>query len=247
MDITASGDYNNVDYIKIRGIRPALVFISGLNSDPEQWEEVIKRLNTRREIWLLSPPRYGKYTLPDIADDIRKFFMKQWLLKPYIIGHSLGGLATLEMLRQGQKARGVMIMSAPSFEYTPELLKQEFHAAHKLLHKSGLGATKAIELLLQIHPTARDMLSRASVQSYFDAYVDFVDNKASLKLPEEVAKKVHKRIGVYGMKDYALQMTNGYTPEEYYPTELVEIPDGRHSIQTEKPKIIADLIRKNFL
>lgn len=247
MNISASGIYNNVQYIRIKGIRPALVFITGVNSTPDQWTEVVEHLDTNREIWLISPPRYGKYEFQDIVEDVREFFAKHWLLKPYIIGHSLGGLTTLELLRQGQKSRGIMLISAPSFEYTSEAFNRQIRKIHKIMHKSGPYMDRAIELVLQTHPFFRSFMKDASLQSYLDAYIDLIERNIGLKLSEKIIRRVPKRVGIYGMEDMASKISHGYKPEEFKPTKLIEVPGGGHFIQREKPEIIAEAIKENLL
>jgi len=64
------------------------------------------------ELRLSSPPGLGTLTFKDVIDHLSKF-IDTLPEKPYLVGHSMGGLAVQVLLQAGKAKAGVAIDSAP--------------------------------------------------------------------------------------------------------------------------------------
>ncbi|MQA93253.1 MAG: alpha/beta fold hydrolase [Streptosporangiales bacterium] len=113
-----------------RGAGPPVVLLHGIGSGWQSWEPVLPALAERFDVIALdlpgfgaSPPlpegrRYGVFALADAAEE---FWTGLGVERPYVVGHSMGGLVALELSRRGT-VRAASAVSPAGFWSPPERL-----------------------------------------------------------------------------------------------------------------------------
>jgi pimeloyl-ACP methyl ester carboxylesterase len=88
-----------VEQVSAKG--PALILIPGLASGPWVWADTTERLSGQYSIYLLTLPGFdGRKpkpgaTLESLAGDLAKLIENRKIVKPVLVGHSLGGTLSL--------------------------------------------------------------------------------------------------------------------------------------------------------
>lgn len=86
--------------VVVKGAGPDVIFIPGLTSSRDVWNETVQRLGGKYRVHLIQLSGFagepshgfkeGKVAAP-VADDIATYIKKAGLKKPAVIGHSMGG------------------------------------------------------------------------------------------------------------------------------------------------------------
>ena len=102
---TANREGVNLRYLDTGSGDPALVFIHGWCCDQTTWRDQIKAFSPRHRIIAVNLRGHGASDKPDQDYDIAGFVDDMtWLIqeigldRPVIIGHSMGGVTTLNLL-----------------------------------------------------------------------------------------------------------------------------------------------------
>jgi pimeloyl-ACP methyl ester carboxylesterase len=116
------------------GEGPPLVIIHGITSGRWTWDSVADELARHFELFIYDQRGHGSskkpnrgYTLADYATDLDLVLDHFGIERPLIIGHSLGGMVTLEWaIGQPDRARAIVIEDSPMRRGgpgTPELFE----------------------------------------------------------------------------------------------------------------------------
>jgi pimeloyl-ACP methyl ester carboxylesterase len=133
--------------VKITGHGPAMILIPGLASSGETWDSTVARYQDRYECHVLTlagfagVPRLPGPMLERVRDDVAAYIREKKLVKPVIVGHSLGGFLALAIASRYPDLPGKLIIvdSYPSLaaifrpEVTPELAKSESAMTRKYM------------------------------------------------------------------------------------------------------------------
>jgi pimeloyl-ACP methyl ester carboxylesterase len=133
--------------VKITGHGPAMILIPGLASSGETWDSTVARYKDRYECHVLTlagfagVPRLPGPMLERVRDDVAAYIREKKLVKPVIVGHSLGGFLALAIASRYPDLPGKLIIvdSYPSLaaifrpEVTPELAKTESAMTRKYM------------------------------------------------------------------------------------------------------------------
>ena len=103
------------------GSGPALVLIHGITSGRWTWGSVVDRLAEDYELFIYDQRGHGQsqkpnhgYQLTDYAGDLDIVLDHFGIARPLIIGHSLGGMVTLEWaIGQPDRAKAIVIEDSP--------------------------------------------------------------------------------------------------------------------------------------
>ncbi|MFB9865425.1 alpha/beta fold hydrolase [Rufibacter immobilis] len=86
------------------GKGPAMIFIPGLNSAGEVWDETVKHYQKNYTCYVLTLPGFAgqpavktEHFLNSVRDEIIAYVQENKLKKPVLVGHSLGGYLTLAL------------------------------------------------------------------------------------------------------------------------------------------------------
>lgn len=124
-----------------------MILIPGLASSGETWDSTVARYKDRYECHVLTlagfagVPRLPGPMLERVRDDVAAYIREKKLVKPVIVGHSLGGFLALAIASRYPDLPGKLIIvdSYPSLaaifrpEVTPELAKTESAMTRKYM------------------------------------------------------------------------------------------------------------------
>jgi pimeloyl-ACP methyl ester carboxylesterase len=138
---SANRDGVNLAYLDIGSGEPALVFIHGWCCNQAMWRNQIEEFAAKHRILAVDLRGHGESDKPDqdyeiagFVDDTTWLMREIGLDRPVIIGHSMGGVTTLNLLRKHPDiARAVLLVDAgimplpdeirPLIDQTVEALK----------------------------------------------------------------------------------------------------------------------------
>jgi N-formylmaleamate deformylase len=157
--LPAAVSAQNAFQVKIAGHGQPMILIPGLASSGETWDSTVARYKDRYECHVLTVagfagvPRInsteGAPMLDTVRDQLAAYIRDKKLVKPIIIGHSLGGYVTLDLASKYPDLPGKLIIvdSYPSLasiyrpEITPEQAKTEADTFRKYM--TGPGSPEA--------------------------------------------------------------------------------------------------------
>jgi pimeloyl-ACP methyl ester carboxylesterase len=93
-----------VEQVSSRG--PAVILIPGLASGPWVWEETTRRLSPTHAVYLVTLPGFDGQparpgtTLESLREDLRDLIVARRIVRPVLVGHSLGGTLALAFAAQ---------------------------------------------------------------------------------------------------------------------------------------------------
>ena len=94
-----------------------LLFLHGTGCDASDWTQVIEKLPCERRCIALDFRGHGqssaptqRFTLADLADDVRHLTDHLGLGKFVIVGHSLGGMVAMEVARRSSSVVGLVLL-----------------------------------------------------------------------------------------------------------------------------------------
>src|SRR5947208_3099659 len=125
--------------VKISGHGSPIILIPGLASSGETWDSTVARYQDRYECHVLTlagfagVPRIPGPMLESVREQLAAYIREKKLVKPVIVGHSLGGFLALDLASKHPDLPGKLIIvdAYPSLgaifrpELTPELAKSE--------------------------------------------------------------------------------------------------------------------------
>ena len=90
-------------HCSIHGEGLPLIFLHGFNENSHIWDQVIPTVSQNYQCLLIDLPGFGKSPLPSsltikyMADAVHRVIEDLGMLKPVVIGHSMGGYVILEL------------------------------------------------------------------------------------------------------------------------------------------------------
>jgi pimeloyl-ACP methyl ester carboxylesterase len=238
------------------GEGPALVMIHGITSGRWTWEPVIEHLAKRYELFVYDQRGHGSsmkpnhgYGLHDYATDLDLVLDHFGIERPLIIGHSLGGMVTLEWaIGQPDRAKALVIEDSPMRRGgpdTPELFEgwlalnamtpEEAEAA--LLAKfPDLDPVIAKHRATSITSTARSVLTELREGMAGQNGASVIGTYSGITSPTLL---------VYGDVDFG-GMVPESDAESFSATlpngEAAFIVDGDHNLHLNKPQAFLDVV-----
>lgn len=92
-------------HYEITGEGLPLIFLHGFNESSAIWNKIVTELSIGYQCVTIDLPGFGQSVLPDsltikyMADAVHRVIDELKLVKPIIIGHSMGGYVTLELVQ----------------------------------------------------------------------------------------------------------------------------------------------------
>jgi pimeloyl-ACP methyl ester carboxylesterase len=193
--------------VKVTGHGPALIMIPGLASSGETYDSTVARYKDRYECHVLTlagfagMPRIPAPMLEKVRDDLATYIRDKHLVKPVIMGHSLGGFLALDLAGKYPDLPGklVIIDAYPSLaaifqpEITAAQAKEQAKMTRMYMSQPGNedGAKASIRMMVTGDADFERILtwSRASDKSaVVDAMVemyaaDLRDSVAAIQSP----------------------------------------------------------------
>lgn len=167
--IVAVGDIQM--HYELRGSGPPVVLIPGLSLDSRVWEPVVQRLEgslsciapDNRGAGLSEVPR-GPYNMTQLAGDLYGLLMILGVDTAFVVGHSMGGYAALQLaLDSPELVRGLVLVST-SPTGRQDLLGMSEEAKRALARTRG-----------PIEEIARDNVHASVGERFLESHPDLVE------------------------------------------------------------------------
>jgi pimeloyl-ACP methyl ester carboxylesterase len=154
--------------VKVTGRGQPMILIPGLASSGETWDSTVARYQDRYECHVLTlagfagVPRIPAPMLDQVRDDLAAYIRDKKLVKPVIVGHSLGGFLALDIASKYPDLSGKLIIvdAYPSLatiyrpEITPEQAKSEAATFRKYMTGPGSQEASAAQIRMMVTPDA---------------------------------------------------------------------------------------------
>jgi pimeloyl-ACP methyl ester carboxylesterase len=245
--------------VKITGHGPAMILIPGLASSGETWDSTIARYHDRYECHVLTlagfagVPRVPGPMLDKVRDELAAYIRDKQLVKPVIVGHSLGGFLALDLASKYPDLPGKLIIvdALPSLmatyqpDITPAQAKIQAAAARQYMSSQPQSEKSTREQVRRMVTRDADFdriitWSRASDPSAItDALIEMLggdlrEDIAAIRVPTLVLSTW------IGYKDYTdREKTEATVRREYTKLKNVDIrmsDTSRHFIMYDEPQ-----------
>lgn len=240
--------------------KPDVVLIPGLTSSREVWAAEAKLLAPNYRLHLLQVNGFAGAPagvnatgeiLPAIVDELHGY-IATLPAKPVVMGHSLGGLLTLELaLKYPEDARKLVIVDSLPFyaavfgassvaEVHPRAEAMRGMLTQQTAEQREAGAKMTAEMLA-IDPEGRKLVQKNSLDSDRAVFAEAMYEDLTTDLRGEVGKIKTPMLMVYpydakGEPDAA--KIDGVYQEAYKPmpnVKLVRVDDARHFVMLDQP------------
>ena len=165
-----------INYIKEGKGKTALLFLHGLSSNADAWSKNIEELQKKYTCIALDLPGFGKSTIESnkykpsyFAEISYKLIQKLKLKNVVLVGHSMGGQASIKLALNYPNAIQKLILIAPA---GLETFKKENADFMKMTYTSGL-----------VKMTTDDQIKKNYALNFF-------------KMPSEAVKMINDRINI---------------------------------------------------
>ena len=263
-----------ISYIKEGAGEKTLLFVHGLSSNADAWSKNIADLKADYTCVAVDLPGYGKSSLPDaaytpsyFAEVLSKFIEKLDLKNVILIGHSMGGQASVKLATEHPELIGKLILVAPAgleqFSEANAAMMKGFltPASVKNTTDAQIENNYALNFYVQPEEVSKMITDRKNITkaSDFEAHCNAIVKSVSGMLDDRVCDDLkaiqQPTLVIFGDKDMLI-------PNRYFnPTLTTEavgkialeniqhatlefIPDAGHFVQFEKPKEVNALIQQ---
>ncbi|WP_190246194.1 alpha/beta fold hydrolase [Gelidibacter gilvus] len=263
-----------ISYIKEGAGEKTLLFVHGLSSNADAWSKNIADLKADYTCVAVDLPGYGKSSLPDaaytpsyFAEVLSKFIGKLDLKNVILIGHSMGGQASVKLATEHPELIEKLILVAPAgleqFSEANAAMMKGFltPASVKNTTDAQIENNYALNFYVQPEEVSKMITDRKNITkaSDFEAHCNAIVKSVSGMLDDRVCDDLkaiqQPTLVIFGDKD--MLIPNRYfnptlTTEavgkialENIPHATLEfIPDAGHFVQFEKPKEVNALIQQ---
>jgi pimeloyl-ACP methyl ester carboxylesterase len=244
--------------VKITGHGQPMILIPGLASSGETFDSTVARYKDHYECHVLTlagfagVPRVPGPMLDKVRDELAAYIRDKKLVKPVIVGHSLGGYVTLDLASKYPDLPGKLIIvdSYPSLasiyrpEITPEQAKSEADTMRKYMTDPSNKDGAAAQIRMMVTPDAdyerimkwsRASDSSAVADAMVEMYVsDLRESVAAIRSPSLVM------MTWVAYKQYTDRKTfEGNVAREYAKMKGADIritDTSRHFIMYDEPQ-----------
>lgn len=263
-----------ISYVKEGTGEETLLFIHGLSSNADAWSKNIATLKNEYTCIALDLPGYGKSSKPDadytptyFANLTYDFIQKMGLKTVVVIGHSMGGQASIKLATAHPATVEKLILVAPAglerfSEANVTMMKTFFTTASvKNTTDTQIESNYALNFYVQPQEVSKMIADRKQIKaaSDFDAHCNAIVKSVNGMLDEPVYADLNaisqKTLVIFGDKDMLIPnrylnptLTTedvGHIALEHIENASLElIKDAGHFVQFEKPKEVNALIQK---
>ncbi|MCK5625348.1 alpha/beta hydrolase [Candidatus Bathyarchaeota archaeon] len=231
------------------------IFIHGWISSSEFWRNQVKKLKDKRRIIVLDLRGHGRsdkpheeYSIKKFSEDLNSFMNKQGIVKSILVGHSMGGMITLQFTLDHQEKVEKLIL-------IDTVAKAVFSIRRKMLFIfSQIAFSVAYESFMRYY------LTRIYRKNYPKVILEKTLEKV-LKNPKYVVKSCYsavKRFNVsqelanitvptciiHGSESFIPLSQAKYLEKKIPNTYLMVIEGAGHATPRETPKKVNEAIEK---
>jgi pimeloyl-ACP methyl ester carboxylesterase len=248
---TASRDGVNLRYLDASSGEPALVFIHGWCCNQSMWGDQIEAFAPEHRIIAVDLRGHGESDKPDQDYDIAGFADDMaWLLheigldRPVLIGHSMGGVTLLNLLRQHPDVARAAIFVDAGFMPLPEevrpLVAQTLEALKTPAYREvATNVVKAFLFRAESPPDLRDQVAA----SMANAPQRVMQTAFASTLSEENYPAGPLPVPSLFIRAATLQATEEQIKQRYPGMEVVSMDTG-HFNHMEKPEEFNEIVSR---
>jgi pimeloyl-ACP methyl ester carboxylesterase len=265
-------DSLDISYVKEGNGNKTLLFLHGLSSNSDAWSKNIETLSKNHTCIALDLPGYGKSSKPKVnytptffADVVYQFLQKLKLKNVVLVGHSMGGQASIKMAVQYPEVIDKLILVAPAgleqFTKTEGDMIRNIYTSEMVKYTTDEQIRKnyALNFYKQPEDVSKMIEDRINIKSSsdFDAHCEAIVKSVSGMIDDPVFENLkdinQKTLVIFGKND--MLIPNRY----FHPTLSIErigeiakeqiklvtveyIDESGHFVQFEKPEEINTLI-----
>ncbi|WP_458628068.1 alpha/beta fold hydrolase [Winogradskyella sp. PC D3.3] len=267
-------DSLDISYIEEGKGPKTLLFVHGLSSNSDAWAKNIAQLRKNYKCIALDLPGYGKSSIPEadytptyFAEILYKFIEKLELKNTILIGHSMGGQASIKFATTYPNAIEKLILVAPAgleqFSETNAQFMKAFFTPESVKNTSEEQIEKNYALNFYVQPKDVSKMindrNRIKEASDFEAHCKAIVNSISGMLDDTVINDLEAisqpTLVLFGDKDMLIPNryfnpnltveTVGDIAKEHIPSVTVTfIKEAGHFVQFEKPTKVNTLIQQ---
>ncbi|WP_166643290.1 alpha/beta fold hydrolase [Gelidibacter sediminis] len=263
-----------ISYIKEGSGEKTLLFVHGLSSNADAWSKNIDALKNEYTCVALDLPGYGKsskpeadYTASYFAEILYKFIEKLALKNIILVGHSMGGQASVKLAVHHPETIEKLILVAPAgleqFSEASGNLMKSFLTPESVKNTTDEQIVKNYALNFHDQPeeVSKMIADRIRIKeaSDFDAHCNAIVNSVSGMLNDPIHNDLKSisqpTLVIFGDKDMLIPnryfnptLTTKAVGEialKYIPNARLEcIENAGHFVQFEKPSEVNALIQE---
>lgn len=254
---------STIEYTRHEGVGEPVVLIHGIGHRREAWGRVPDLLHARGfDVYAIDLPGHGKspkpqrpdgYSMPNTATQIERLFDDLGLVKPHVVGNSLGGLISLELAHNGSVRSATVISPAGFFpvhhlpnvganllfmkfgSYMPEAFHRKF-ARHEWFRNLAFRSLYTHPETVDVDNAVGDTLNLRRSKGFWPHFIraTFLRFTKDVKAPTTVA---------WGDTDRLLLPSEARVARRRLPDEThLTLPDCGHCAQHDAPELVADVI-----
>ena len=120
-------EYRKVFDVEVHGSGRPVILVPGLATTGEVWDSTVERLQDRYELHVLTlagfggPEAVGEPFLPRVASAMAEYVEERRLVRPVVVGHSLGGFVAFMAASEAPDAFGG-VMAVDGVPFLPALM-----------------------------------------------------------------------------------------------------------------------------
>ena len=261
-------DTMQIAYSKVGNGSTTLLFIHGLSSNSDAWHRNIEKLQERYTCIAIDLPGYGKSSIVDapytptfFAEVVYKFVRSLQLENVILVGHSMGGQASIRFAERYPEKISKLILIAPAgietFTEPHRAILKNALTAQLVAQTSDAQIEKNYALNFHNFPSeAQHMMNerkRIKKASDFQAHCEAIVKSIAGMVDDPVFNSLSSieipTLVLFGKEDRLIP--NGYlnpslsteaigllAKEQIRNTTLHFIPDSGHFVHFEKPEAV---------
>ncbi|WP_138432374.1 alpha/beta fold hydrolase [Winogradskyella algicola] len=265
-------DSLDISYVKEGNGNKTLLFLHGLSSNSDAWSKNIETLSKNYTCIALDLPGYGKSSKPKVdytptffADVVYQFLQKLKLKNVVLVGHSMGGQASIKIAVQYPEVIDKLILVAPAgleqFTKTEGDMIRNIYTSEMVKYTTDEQIRKnyALNFYKQPEDVSKMIEDRINIKSSsdFDAHCEAIVKSVSGMIDDPVFENLkdinQKTLVIFGKNDMLIPNRYfhptlsvekiGEIAKEQIKSVIVEyIDESGHFVQFEKPEGINTLI-----
>jgi 3-oxoadipate enol-lactonase len=238
---------DGLKYEKKEGEGKPLIFVHGWLGSRESWKSVIGELEIENPVILYDQRCHGEsscseFLMEDLAEDIRK--ITEDLEEPVIIGHSMGGMAALQLSTISDNFSGLVLLATCASTPDPRYRSPGF-----FLEKLGdMARQKWAEIIADNYAEkGEEEMRRQTISELKQAGREPIINGLKSMIEYDVTEELEEEsaVVVAGSKDTTIPPDQSGKVAELLNCEFQKI-NTTHLMLQDKPEKVAGII-ENFV
>ncbi len=240
---------SGINYRRTDGEGKPLVFVHGWLGSRKSWKLVEGHLNLENPKIFLDQRCHGsspcrKFSIRDLAEDLKEVVDESCDEDPIIVGHSMGGMTALQYAAMHDGYESLCLLGTCASTPEPEIESPRFFLEKlnemdrkewaRMITKNYLGNTGEKELKKATELELRDAEKKPIIYG-LEAMIEY-------DIRDQLSSETHA-IVVAGENDGAITLEKSREVAELLNADTVIIDSG-HLMLHERPKRIAQIIEK---